>query len=473
MKKLISLLFLLLFSSVCFADNCQDSDSHLGDPDQLLEKGTCTDSSGNYEDECVPDGMIREYKCTTYGTCSGGATFNCNAMQFDGNYKCENGKCIQTTESAEGKLILTNYEYNIVKYQDKKHITVFIDIYNEGNLHTPWYGFKFTINGKEESIDETGWLNPKESKTQRTTFEAVEGTNSVSFQILDQYKNVVDDYSTTIIVEIAKDECSSDTNCDDSNFSTKDICEGDPKKCSNIKITTCEIGDKYCPEECTYENDKDCPEPDQCLIDLDCDDDNACTDDVCSGNPKKCSNDKISEGCNSENNCVSVSTRIENEYCDESNLMKEQKSNEQSCDNNYECISDICEDNICNEPSSIQNAFNKLASNKKTQDGDDKSVISEENTDSEIMENLNFGGIPITAIIISFVILFSLLLFLFLKKKKTSNINMQRVQQLKDYILYNIKKGVNSESLRNDLLKRGHQKEEIDMAFKTHNGKTN
>lgn len=78
-------------------------------------------------------------------------------------------------------------------------------------------------------------------------------------------------------VETVKDECSADTDCNDGEISTQDKCEGTPKKCSNVPITSCVTGDDYCPQNCDFVNDEDCemcPEAkgtkskNQCIIDL-------------------------------------------------------------------------------------------------------------------------------------------------------------------------------------------------------------
>lgn len=151
------------------------------------------------------------------------------------------------------------------------------------------------------------------------------------------------------------DECINDSNCDDGNLSTKDICDKN-KKCSHIKITVtkCISGDNYCPENCTFTSDIDC---DECNNDEDCDDSNACTFDACSGTPKKCFNN-ATQGCNFLEECIPVGTRIEVQFCHTDNTMKQLKSKKQYCDNNYECLSNQCIKNKCKDISFI----NKITS---------------------------------------------------------------------------------------------------------------
>jgi hypothetical protein len=58
-----------------------------------------------------------------------------------------------------------------------------------------------------------------------------------------------------------KDQCKDNWDCDDGDASTRDTCEGSPKKCSNSAITGCEDGDMYCPPGCDYDTDNDCEPP--------------------------------------------------------------------------------------------------------------------------------------------------------------------------------------------------------------------
>jgi len=54
------------------------------------------------------------------------------------------------------------------------------------------------------------------------------------------------------------DQCATNTDCNDNNSSTEDICSGALKLCSNILITSCKNNDNYCPPGCTNNNDSDC-----------------------------------------------------------------------------------------------------------------------------------------------------------------------------------------------------------------------
>ena len=63
----------------------------------------------------------------------------------------------------------------------------------------------------------------------------------------------------------------------------------------------------------------------------------------------------ICEGCLNENNiCIPIGTRTETQYCDIEYSFKSQKSEDNSCNNNYECSSNLCINNKCISPSLLQ-----------------------------------------------------------------------------------------------------------------------
>jgi len=153
------------------------------------------------------------------------------------------------------------------------------------------------------------------------------------------------------------DECSFDSQCDDKDNSTKDFCEGNPKKCKNTEITECISGDKYCPEPCCYAEDQDCKVPDECTNNTNCDDKDPCTKDFCEGIPKKCINKIEKKGCNHENKCISTGERIEDKYCNKEGEITEQKNNKEQCTEAYECNSNSCISNVCINQNIILRVF--------------------------------------------------------------------------------------------------------------------
>ena len=63
----------------------------------------------------------------------------------------------------------------------------------------------------------------------------------------------------------------------------------------------------------------------------------------------------ICEGCLNENNiCIPFGTRTATQYCDIGYSFKDQKSEDDNCNNNYECSSNVCVNNKCISPSLLQ-----------------------------------------------------------------------------------------------------------------------
>jgi len=138
-------------------------------------------------------------------------------------------------------------------------------------------------------------------------------------------------------------ECINNSECDDNNTATIDICDNSTKRCSNNLTTECIAGDDYCPEDCTIDTDTDC---DECTEDEDCSDDNACTSDSCSGSPKRCGYE-TTEGCDLDGECISIGTRTEQQFCNKEGIIESLKAKKEYCDNDYECIYEKCKKNKC------------------------------------------------------------------------------------------------------------------------------
>jgi hypothetical protein len=149
-------------------------------------------------------------------------------------------------------------------------------------------------------------------------------------------------------------ECKNDTDCDDKNNCTINTC-GNTGKCTYTPWVICQNGDGCCPAGCKYDNDTDCqkePEPvtlDICKNNTDCNDNNACTKDLCEGNPKNCTH-SLTEGCNMGGKCLNITQRAEKMYCTAEGS-KKQKENKEACNNSYECLEDSCINNLCGKES--------------------------------------------------------------------------------------------------------------------------
>jgi hypothetical protein len=128
--------------------------------------------------------------------------------------------------------------------------------------------------------------------------------------------------------EVDLDKCKTNLDCNDNNETTADICSGSPKVCSHKEVDQCQNG-------------------------RNCDDKNPCTTDTCAGTPKKCLN-KQNSGCNLNNVCVPIGTRDKTNYCSAGNKLITQKTNSGTCNNNYECVSNVCVNSQCIEPGLIQ-----------------------------------------------------------------------------------------------------------------------
>jgi len=111
------------------------------------------------------------------------------------------------------------------------------------------------------------------------------------------------------------------------------ICEGtfDDGRYSCTGYTTC--GNGVC-EPAIGENTNNCPE--------DCED----------------AEETTCDGCLYNNQCVTYGYRVGGYYCDLSKEFKEQKSANTACENNHECISNLCAANKCVSASAWQRFLN-------------------------------------------------------------------------------------------------------------------
>ena len=56
------------------------------------------------------------------------------------------------------------------------------------------------------------------------------------------------------------------------------------------------------------------------------------------------------EGCMVDGKCFSIGVRKNGRYCGTNGYVFEYKEGETSCENNFECASNICADSVCVEP---------------------------------------------------------------------------------------------------------------------------
>ena len=152
----------------------------------------------------------------------------------------------------------------------------------------------------------------------------------------------------------AKHQCYQDADCNDQNSCTTERCDTSefPNKCVRADVTACIAGDSCCPKLCDTDQDADCTMVDKCDTEADCIDNEACTQETCAGTPKRC---QVShqEGCTYENACVIKGTVREGRYCEaKSHEWLLQKVDSQSCTENFECITGICDGSQCGKDQS-------------------------------------------------------------------------------------------------------------------------
>ena len=157
-------------------------------------------------------------------------------------------------------------------------------------------------------------------------------------------------------------ECNSDLDCNDKDGCTVDKCEGIPKKCAHTKQEGCAVGTKCFNQGIIYKLGEEryyCDVSNKGLLQKEdgniCNNAYECLSNICEKN--LCG--KYCEGCKDKNNnCIPFGTRTETQYCDIDKTIKNQKYNEISCNNNYECTSNVCVNSKCIEPNLIQKVLN-------------------------------------------------------------------------------------------------------------------
>lgn len=158
---------------------------------------------------------------------------------------------------------------------------------------------------------------------------------------------------TAIIVE---HECGNASQCNDDDPSTKDKCEGIPRKCTNTQITNCENNDSYCPPSCVHQDDNDCPAIDLCQSDFDCTDSNRFTKDSCTGTPKACryelkTCDELNEHlCEIYEECKATQLPSkDNKVCCNQECSQTESCEGVNCPTDQKCVRGNCIDKTCAE----------------------------------------------------------------------------------------------------------------------------
>ena len=136
--------------------------------------------------------------------------------------------------------------------------------------------------------------------------------------------------------------CTSSSQCDDSNACTTDLCSSNV--CSNTPFA-CISNDGCCPAGCNIGNDNDCK---TCTSNSQCDDGNVCTLNVCSGNV--CTYPTISGCCTSSSQCsdsnVCTTDLCSSNTCSHS-IISNCCTSSLDCGDNNACTTDSCSNNVC------------------------------------------------------------------------------------------------------------------------------
>lgn len=144
------------------------------------------------------------------------------------------------------------------------------------------------------------------------------------------------------------DETRERLSCSDCYIESTDT---DSSKCLPIGNRD---GDKYCSLSKQLENQKSKDES--------CNNNYECASNVCSEN--KCFERETCNGCQtiktdtSISKCLPIGTRDDERYCSLDKTMEFQKSKDEPCNNNYECISNICTDKKCLDHTFFQKVIN-------------------------------------------------------------------------------------------------------------------
>jgi hypothetical protein len=137
----------------------------------------------------------------------------------------------------------------------------------------------------------------------------------------------------------------------DKKVNQKTIVSDEIKSSNLVDLCKDNTSEEVIPEENKTEQPK---LNDLCNSNSDCDDSDPCTSDICSGSPKQCSNNVVALGCSYNDACIPIGTRVQSQYCDIDKNMKQQKSEELLCSNSFECGTNLCVNDKCVSPNVIQ-----------------------------------------------------------------------------------------------------------------------
>jgi subtilisin family serine protease len=127
-------------------------------------------------------------------------------------------------------------------------------------------------------------------------------------------------------LDLVNPSCESDSECDDHNACTTDICNTGTGECSYTTFT-CDDGDPCTNDSCN-------PATGECVFTYACDDGNPCTDDACDPNTGECTHTNNNASCEDGNLCTL------NDTCAEGVCVS---GSEKNCDDVDACTTDTCD----------------------------------------------------------------------------------------------------------------------------------
>lgn len=312
---------------------CSDSDGGLNND----IAGSCTDSTGTYADYCDSEGLVWDYYCGPTGDpaenryCMATTGTYCVNIGYAGG--CQSGKCEK--ELAEEKLLegdstldLGLQEYG--SYTWDIDISSFtkagIGIYNSNDATPNKYG------GWEAYVEVNGekiWENTANNEV----YDYAKGKSVVESSYRDQY------FDITNYVKIGKNTIKYYHFTDGKHGPKVTVYGGTVKLYEGTSVVveepkeTEEKPPVYTPEPTTEAPTSAAPESPETK-----------------GETMQCDN-----GCAyRDRSCISYGTRKGGSYCETDKTLKVQKSGDESCDNNYECRSNVCVSDKCVGLSLIQ-----------------------------------------------------------------------------------------------------------------------
>lgn len=220
----------------------------------------------------------------------------------------------------------------------------------EDDACLPFYGGDEAIQVTEEDEEEIESSEECPEKSCETVSEECIGENKIIVEECNIYikpfgSEACNEIKTTNS-RILRDACTLDE-----KIPKRILCQGcqiDESTCIPFGTRLerkdvayyCDIGKEMTNQK---ENGKQCQNSYECTS-------NNCKDSICS---------PICSGCFDENNnCLPYGTRTKAEFCNIDGKLAGQKNEERSCNNNYECSSNVCINNECISQNFIQKIMN-------------------------------------------------------------------------------------------------------------------